>query len=240
MASVFEEDMIDIKHWENVDSDVNKLKIGEIFQLKDSTLSMSCINCFQEFEYYTEFSLHIEEHYLRGDIAKLKEIKDEMHNSSEVESMASGEMSEVGIDEMPEVECTIIKSEVDEFPNDNSEIDTGWSDEDCDHNSDDMTLSEAINNGSIMEGTDYEKINNDFKCLTCNYITGNWKHFQEHLSTHSNASSKVMCPLCSKLFANFAYVQVSPIVVVKCKQTIMLMQSTETRQSNASTEDHYK
>lgn len=82
MESVFvTENPIDINLFVSECNEVQKLKIGEIFQLRDNSLSMCCVHCLREFQYFTEFSLHIQDHhYLRGDVAQLGDIKGENSN----------------------------------------------------------------------------------------------------------------------------------------------------------------
>lgn len=62
----------------------NKLKIGEVFQHEDGTTSLNCVYCFQEFhffDFFTEFTQHIEQHYLRNEILRLDHIKKENEKS---------------------------------------------------------------------------------------------------------------------------------------------------------------
>lgn len=209
MESVFvEENSIDINQWTNDNSQFQKLKIGEIFQLSDTSLSMTCINCSQEFQYFTEFSLHIQEHYLRGEVAQLKEIKEEI--SSETQSESQIKESTTTDDELsisPTVKCEV---NVEDGVLNDADFDTGWSDGEFNDDFEDAeakiepTSSPKIQ--TIVEGTDYAKLQNKFQCLICNHETAKWKHLKEHLLIHSSPKD-VMCPICSKLFATIAYVQ---------------------------------
>lgn len=223
MESVFVGEVpIDYNHFGIDHAELQKIKIGEIFQLKDSTMSMSCVNCLQEFQYFTEFSLHIQEHYMRGEIAQPHEIKEEaefqsaeaeMHQNSkyidaDTAADADSDMPD-DIEELPELKCEVIDN--DEF--DNFELD-GWSDDEFDPNShsifdpDASAADAAIENKLLhfIEGTDYERVNNKYKCLTCDHENAKWKFMKEHLLIHSSPR-EVKCPLCSKLFATVSYVR---------------------------------
>lgn len=201
METVFVgESLIDINQWTSDNNQFQKLKIGEIFQLSDSSFSMCCLNCSQEFQYFTEFTLHIQEHFLRGEIAQLKEIKEEIPMEKYDDTAPQNE--EIII--TPEFKCEINQNDVDDFR---------WSDDDRsnDNNITDQEYKESTTeipskNTTIIEGTDYEKLNGKFKCLTCDHVTVQWKHLKEHLLTHS-IPKEIMCPICQKLFATIAYVQ---------------------------------
>lgn len=218
MESVFVGDnSVDENHWESVGNDVQKMKIGEIFQLRDSSFTMTCVNCFQEFQYFTEFSLHIQEHFVRGDIVRLSDIKEELP------AAVPNDENDDDDDEEPiisEVKCEVIENEMDEFFNDNSAIDAGWSDggwsdNDLEGNGHSLFEPNESNvennqffneNQPVVEGTDYEKVQDKFKCLICSYETEQWKHLKEHLLIHSSPKD-VACPLCPKLFATVSYVR---------------------------------
>lgn len=162
---------------------LQKLKIGEIFQLGDSSLSMSCLNCSQEFQYFTEFSLHIQDHFWHGEITQSKEIKEEISNDIDDEILVS-----------PEVKCEVIQNDFDDF------FDDGFQE----HGFEETVSATFLD--QYIEGTDYEKSNDNLKCLTCDYFASNTKELMDHLPTHSGPK-EFLCPICSKLFATISYVQ---------------------------------
>ncbi|XP_031626849.1 zinc finger protein 845-like, partial [Contarinia nasturtii] len=224
MESVFVgESLIDINQLtSNGDNQFNKLKIGEIYQMRDNTLSMCCTHCLQEFQYFTEFSLHIEEHYLRGEIARLSTIKEEIE--TEVQTPDEEELTnfELPPPELLEVEPDV-KCEVNQYENDgffDYDSDFAWSNHD-DQSSlvdENESMQKIVDNLHIRTtakpepvpliklGTDYEKVDDKFKCLTCNHVTAKLKHFKDHVLTH-RAVKHVECPICQKLFANVSYVR---------------------------------
>lgn len=214
MENIFvSESLLDVNHWGNTGEDFQRMKIGEIFQLRDSTLSMTCISCCQEFQYFTEFSLHIQEHFLRGDIARLNHIKEELP----IETATDHSIGEPNI--LSNVKCEVIDNEFEEFFDNNSALDGAWSDDDFDVNC--HSLFDAVEsnvkpqrphkkvneNQLIVEGTDYEMIQDRFKCLTCYYETAQWKHLTEHVMIHLNPKDSFVCPMCSKTFATISYVR---------------------------------
>lgn len=40
----------------------NRIKIGEVFQLQNNRYGLVCIRCLNEFQYFSEFTLHVQEH----------------------------------------------------------------------------------------------------------------------------------------------------------------------------------
>lgn len=209
MESIFVgETPMDPNHWGKIECDYDKLKIGEIFQLSDRSLSMTCTNCWQEFQYFTEFSLHIQDHYFHGEIAQLQEIKEEEPVEVQPDpSAAAVDEHEDDVQFLPDVECELVENSV--FGN--SDFDTGWSDDDFGHtifeSQPNIQASEdAQRQMQFTDGTEYEKVNNRFRCLTCDHETDKWKHFKEHLQTHLSPK-EVACPVCSKLFASVSYVR---------------------------------
>lgn len=42
-----------------------RIKMGEVFQLHNEAVILSCFYCAEEFEYFTEFTLHVQEHLIQ-------------------------------------------------------------------------------------------------------------------------------------------------------------------------------
>lgn len=51
----------------------NRIKMGEVFQLANERYALVCIHCSEEFQYFSEFTLHVQEHLLELN-AELDEI----------------------------------------------------------------------------------------------------------------------------------------------------------------------
>lgn len=43
----------------------SRIKMGEVFQLPNERYALVCIHCSEEFQYFSEFTLHVQEHLLR-------------------------------------------------------------------------------------------------------------------------------------------------------------------------------
>lgn len=211
MESVFvSENPININFFVNECNEVQKLKIGDIYQLKDSSLLMSCTHCLQEFQYFTEFSLHIQEHYLRNEVAQLQEIKDGTKSYEGITSSTANN-NQYRFDAKEDS----IQNAENAFFDENLKLANVWTDVQLMDN-DQSIFEPEINVESgenrcqpelFNEGTDYEKINGIYKCYNCDHETTRWEHFRDHLqTTHSNEKS-IFCPLCSKAFSAISYVR---------------------------------
>lgn len=208
MESVFvTENPTDIDLFVNECNEVAKVKIGEIFQLNDNTLSMCCVHCSQEFHYFTEFSLHIQEHFFRGDVTQSNELRDvnsikpfedgslqnvteDMEGNAEEGSFDENEMFDADLELLDEWASEKIQNNLNLFE---PEINV-------------KSLEKLPEPSKYIKGTDYEKFDDNFRCLVCSFESTEWDSFQTHLLTHSNASN-ILCPLCSKGFTTVSYVR---------------------------------
>lgn len=220
--------------WHSIDGEIKKLKIGEVFQLEDKTLSLSCIRCFQTFQYFTEFSLHIQEHYLQGDIVNLKEIKEEPTENIEEEIPSLVESAE----NLPILQISSLHSSMDDDVNSNYSVKASLDDDDFhseafpdefDENVQQTADFDANQAGDIksleqpktvefVEGEHYVKADRKFQCLinSCDRVIERWDHLKEHLHTHV-AEKDVCCPVCSKAFSSVPYVRKHCLKVHKQK-----------------------
>lgn len=202
------ENPIDINRFVNECNEVQKLKIGEIFQSSDSSLSMCCLHCLLEFQYFTEFSLHIQEHFVRGEVADLKEIR-ESDSIKPYDDRPTQYVNTHGTSD-PKAEIGIES----EFPNNELEIVDAWPGGEIIDNSHSIfepeinvrSFEKLPETPSFVDGTDYEKIKSKYRCLTCSHETPNWDHFKDHLLTHTNVRN-VLCPICAKAFSAISYVR---------------------------------
>ncbi|XP_031621827.1 zinc finger protein 878-like [Contarinia nasturtii] len=44
---------------------LNRIKMGEVFQLPNERYALVCIHCSEEFQYFSEFTLHVQDHFLQ-------------------------------------------------------------------------------------------------------------------------------------------------------------------------------
>lgn len=280
--------------------DGTKVKIGEIFQFKDGSQAMNCTRCFQEFQYFSEFSLHIEEHYLKGDIPKPDNIVKAEGKQIAKENDTNVNMKESTCKVEPAISITqhesdndsISDDDDDNFDNGGQYVESNWSDESSAESanqnsspkyplcskpfanisyvrkhiyrfhkqkysaaqiknaqkkrieisastnqekkdsvdeamvdSDEAALSDfdaSNENDSIdsnpepkrsdegqeelVSGVHYQKVDQMYKCLTCNRVLSKFFKFKEHHQTHSGTKN-VFCPLCKKTFLSVSYVR---------------------------------
>lgn len=237
LESVFvEEDPIiaenNINYWQSLDGEIKKLKIGEVFQLENKTLSLSCIRCCETFQYFTEFSLHIQEHYLHGDIANLREVKNEpaedIQQDDNIESLVKVEITENPQNLQIASVQTSIENDVSANFIDDSDFQDDFKAEDMDDHSDTVSDDESKQNIQKSEGKhdinsqsfgepktvefvegEHYVIDGRFKrCLTCDRGIERIDHLKEHLFTHV-AEKNVICPVlsCLKAFKSIACVR---------------------------------
>lgn len=211
MESVFvTENPTDIDLFVNECNEVQKLKIGEIFQLKDNSLLLCCIHCLQEFQYFTEFSLHIQEHFLRGEVAQSKEIKE----FDSINLYEERELQNVNEPSKPGVEEQIFAADESVVFDEDLDLLEGWSEEKFENSQNIFEPEINVKNSleklpepsSFIEGTDYEKSGDTFRCLICAHESTKCELFRDHLLTHTNAPN-ILCPLCSKAFTTVSYVR---------------------------------
>lgn len=203
---------ININYFVNECNDVPKLKIGEIFQLKDNSLSMCCMHCLQEFQYFTEFSLHIQEHYLRGEVAHLREIKEGCSTKACDERIPPNVNNQYKVDVKG---GGFTQNPVNvEYFDPNFKMTNVWTDDQMLDTNQQHIFEPEINvesyekpqkPQSLIEGTDYEKLNGIYRCFSCGHETTTWEHFKDHLQTHKEV--QIFCPLCSKGFSAISYVR---------------------------------
>lgn len=195
-----------------------KHRIGGVFRWLDGRVSIQCEQCHQDFDYFTEFLCHMDEHSKFGAIV-----------GSQSTANDSGSIDEYSGACIPKVE--IIENE------DVTEVDDEWDahyrrlDEDNDDDYDDGAGRGAggSNRSRMDVGTEWTKTkpskgqavqhknqqflvgehfiisNKLYKCLTCGREMKNRCHMNEHLMTHFK-QSQVFCPLCRRSFLAVSYV----------------------------------
>lgn len=156
----------------------NKLKIGEIFLLKDHSQTLNCIQCLREFQHFTEFTLHIQEHYSHCDIVPFdRKVKTENH-----------------------IEEVLIKIEPEHcFENDGDTPPKGYSG--YDDAKDEFVYSTTDKNGTVStEPTIKNELEIDetekFTCGLCGWVCKAKRYLKTHIETHSD--SRVGCDICGK------------------------------------------
>lgn len=63
--SQIEDIFLDVDFSLNQSMPRNRVKMGEVFQLPNERYALVCIHCSEEFQYFSEFTLHVQEHFQR-------------------------------------------------------------------------------------------------------------------------------------------------------------------------------
>lgn len=211
---------------------MNRVKLGEVFQIAGEKYEFICVHCSKEFGIFAEFTFHVQQHFINA----FKDLR--------------------GCAEFFEKENdAIIKSEIDienvveALDNDNrSEDDTSYymdKNNYTDYDSDpvkDERLKEPVkkkeNRVRFIEGKDYKRDGNIYHCLYCSRIIKN-KKLREHLVTHTNKKNK-RCPICDKKFTLLCYVKKHLLVVHKRKYSIDMIREAQNYELNDKQSEYFE
>lgn len=193
-------------------TNATRIKFGEIFQVTKENYIFVCIHCSEEFQYFTELILHVEEHLI--------ETLETSEGLKAVININPDEPIKFEIDvEDIKTECDVINDEVDN--------NTGWLSfckENDNNNSNDVShnlhisqneieksvpnITTSLNNeNEFILGKNYEQFGNSFRCLICKHIIKYKRGLKIHLSIHTNTEKKLSCPICEQKFTLISYVQ---------------------------------
>lgn len=196
-----------------------KQKIGEIFRWNDSSVSMQCEHCLQQFKRFIDFVHHMDEHLMSGG---LQTIKHEVNDTLTYNVYGDNEYV---LDDI--AKPAIIDDDdiiVDESDNDwlnGSMVDedywtqhpptTDWMDikdpmDTMDSSTSDEKFSQiASDDDKFKLHEHYTTVDGMFKCLTCGHKMKRKPHLFDHLRTHSKRRD-VFCPVCKRSFSTATYV----------------------------------
>lgn len=173
---------------------VDKLKIGEVFRLQNGDKVLSCIQCSKEYEYFSEFTLHIEEHYLHDRQPDFFTIKMEEQEPAEMIAHSTNSNDDFDVE-------TSVKLEENEVRENDGAYETVLGD--LDRPEVNINAKEPI----FVEGEHFQKMaDKRLVCLTCDAEKKEWYDMKNHLLTHFGEKN-VYCPLCLKSFINVPYVR---------------------------------
>lgn len=184
-----------------------KEKIGEIHRWHDNSIWMQCGYCSQEFNHYTEFILHVNEHFNNVDSIG-NTIKQEFDEPTLYEPNTFNENEDTSrINRNPLQDHDNLWSST-HFEDDDksSEDDTtdDWFGPEC-PKIPKKSISEIDAIHEFSKGEHFIVVNNLYTCLKCNHQMKKRSHFYEHLSTHVNHKN-IYCPVCKKPFLMASYV----------------------------------
>lgn len=158
------------------DSAANKFKVGEIFLLKDCSQILNCIQCSREFLHFTEFTLHVQEHYLNGKIVPLHP---KFETEIDIEEVLIKIEPENGFEgsasDYIENYDTQLYDPVDEFV--------------C------STTEKIEIKPQIKEEVEKDESEN-FTFALCGWVCKEKRYLRSHITSHSD--SRVRCEICDK------------------------------------------
>lgn len=185
----------------SIDSNrLNRIKLGEIFQIRQNNYIFVCTHCSQELHQFTDFTSHIDQHLRSVFENQIK--NEEFELSADDEKLSTSAIDfDVNIkDESNSTEMVYYQVDSDHSTNERQTIDE----------SSETVPENKIRNKSIRDnstygfipGKHYIQIGKQFHCLTCNRLIK--KRIKQHLLLH--VKTEFSCPECSKTFSQVKYV----------------------------------
>lgn len=192
-----------------------KQRIGGVFRWEDGRVTIQCEQCHQDFDYFTEFLCHMDEHSKFGATAGAHLAATELNEPSNV-----GDYLDARIPKVEIIENENVNEPEDEWDDhyqahaeddDDDGGDGGGNDSKMDVDSAWSKQGPARAQAAQHKGQEFfagehfviaDKL---YKCLTCGREMKNRCHMNEHLMTHFK-QSQVFCPLCRRSFLAVSYV----------------------------------
>lgn len=183
---------------------INNLKVGDVTRLGINNFTLNCTQCSQSFRHFPEFTLHIEEHFISGEIFISDNVcTDAIKNELQT---AEGEEQEDLINEIG-----YMKSESnDQFMAD-SELLQFKSTDDT-HNNEikqhqlDNEPEATFDLSQFIEGVTYRRVENVYECMICGFKSSIKSNLKSHISVHVKIKN-IFCSICMKGFSSIHYVQ---------------------------------
>lgn len=110
----------------------SRIKMGEVFQLPNERYALVCIHCSEEFQYFSEFTLHVQDHFPRMNFDKhISMAVDSIKSEVEIEdSNSKNDESPENLIEQPTEEIITASIKNSMPPEDSMKIDDHHSDDD--------------------------------------------------------------------------------------------------------------
>lgn len=189
------------------------LKVGDITRVAPHHFTLNCVQCLQSFQHFPEFTLHIEEHFLQGDILTAfntnganTEVKS--NEIVQVDFVDHGEFDDENVLEMPD---EINYSDFMQTENPSFETEGGLQSDTNDNKTNDIRMetdetAEALDLSQFIEGVTYKRRGNAYQCLTCGFKSPMKSNMKSHISVHVKIKNH-FCPICMKGFSSIHYLQ---------------------------------
>lgn len=189
---------------------ISNSKVGDITRLAPNKFNLSCAQCSQIFQHFPEFTLHIEEHFVQGDLF-----------------LSSFDCSQINENELENIEeRNIIRNDLFAYENDPEIIsdDEMQYDEDYNRNENEVeeqSMTECGSNSEsgvnyeseptldltqFIEGVTYKRVNNGYECMICCFKSVMKCNLKSHIAVHVKIKN-TFCPICIKGFNSIHYVQ---------------------------------
>lgn len=204
---------------------LDRLKIGEVFQVRHNQFVFVCLHCTQEFQQFTRFTAHVQNHYHTAIqwIAPQTELLNDMpaetmpatnSNMENIEWLFSDSSNDSTCDDDEDVQPLVnIECKVNIREGNDGEMMT----EDLCENDEPISLETRFKLKHplirVKDTTDarklmpyfskkfsFKRIDDRFKCPTCDYLAVSKANIREHIFTHSDMKM-FSCKLCNKDFS---------------------------------------
>lgn len=195
-------------------------RVGDVIRLAENKFILNCMQCLQSFQHFSEFILHIEEHFIQSDAFILpqtiqNDYKIEITSNIQEEPPKSIEYNYSNEQEVlnPEI---VPKVDPDSQYTEHF-IENGSEFQFQPESKDDIKklMIQQVQSGpevvafdltQIIEGVTYQKVDNRFECMICRSKFSSKSNLRSHIGVHVK-TKHVLCPICMKGFKNIHYVQ---------------------------------
>lgn len=193
---------------------LNNFKVGDVTRLAPHRFTLNCVQCSKSFQHFPEFTLHIEEHFLQGDIliaSNVNAVKNETKpvEVMQVEFVDHNEFNdENGLDGMNYSDFIEMENYDQSLP---LQIESELQNDGNDEPVKEIQLKienteETLDLSQFTEGVTYKRSGNAYECLTCGFKSPMKSNLKSHISVHVKIKNH-FCPICMKGFSSIHYVQ---------------------------------
>lgn len=182
-------------------------KVGDVTRLAPNNFILNCIQCSQSFHHFPEFTVHIEEHFMQGDVYITSKLSAMNNEASTIEIIQNcTEFNDENVTDMPN-DCMDIENENYDESTEEYDLETNKSanlrNEICFQTEE---LNDSIDLSQFIEGVTYKKNKHNYECLTCGLKSNMKSNLKSHISVHIKIKN-IFCPICMKGFSSVHYVQ---------------------------------
>lgn len=188
---------------------LNSFRVGDVTRMSPNNFTLNCAQCTKSFQHFPEFTMHIEEHFVHGDVfitdsAMKNEVKSretpyklDLYNDENepLDIVAEDMRYDDSLIELEKMDPEIL-AECGGSDNDIPDIPQGTIEE----------LETIFDLSRFIEGVTYKKLGNGFECMICGYKSAMKRNLKSHISMHLKIKN-FHCSICMKGFSSVHYVQ---------------------------------